>query len=159
MPPPPTTRILGMNAALPTASALIAFTSAVGSFAKCLHLFLVSLGIRQADCANFRSPRGACLLDIGGLALGLFHPGLGLVGLDVDSNLGLGQIHLHVGGAARLFCLDALILRLPLHLEGLHLLVSHLALCQHVDELSGYTTSWIYTPRVSISYSASFSWI
>ena len=59
---------------------------------------------------------------------------LGVVLLDVDADRGLRELGLHVGGAARLLGLDALVLRLALHLEGFYLLVRDLALGEHRDQ-------------------------
>jgi hypothetical protein len=49
----------------------------------------------------------------------------------------LMALTLHVGGAARLLGLDALVLRLALHLEGFHFLVRDFALREHRDQCGG----------------------
>ena len=108
-----------------------------GSLAQSFHLPLIGLGVCQSDRANFGSPGCAGLLNVGGLALGFLHSGLGPVGLDVHSDFRLGKIDLHVGGAASLFRFDALVLRLPLHLECFHFLMRYLTLGENSNELLG----------------------
>src|ERR1039458_8214999 len=108
-----------------------------GSVAQRLDLFLIGFGVGQTHRTNFGSPGGAGLLNVRGLALGFLHPGLGFVGLDVYSDLCLGKVHLHVGGAPSLLRLDALVLGLSLHLECFHLLMRDLALRENSNQLFG----------------------
>ena len=102
-----------------------------------MHLTVVRLGTGQPDRSHLGPTRSTGLLRVGRLAVGFGLPSQSIVLLDLDADLGLGELPLRVAQPRSLLGLDPLLVGRLLHLQGLDLLVGHFAIGQDPHELLG----------------------
>src|SRR5262249_45591080 len=97
-----------------------------------VNLFLVPDGTGETDGFDFGSFCSARFTDIRGFPIGLFFPRLGVIRLDIDTDLGTSELSLHVGSPFRLLHGDPGLLGLFLLAVRLDLLVCNLTLGEDV---------------------------